>query len=97
MTATSDRVTLAHRVRCSSEVLVQEVGGETVLLDLAGERYFGLDPVGSRIWALVAAEPRLDRVHAALCGEFAAGPERIEQDLLQLVRQLSEAGLVEVE
>lgn len=96
MTATPHPVTLAQRVRCSSDVLVQEVGGETVLLDLAGERYFGLDPVGSRIWALFSVETRLDAVHAVLCGEFAAEPDRIGQDLLGLVRQLSEAGLVEV-
>jgi hypothetical protein len=34
----------------SPEVLVQELEGEAVLLNLASERYFGLDDVGTRIW-----------------------------------------------
>ena len=96
MTATTAHVTLASQVRPSTQVLLQEVGGEAVLLDLAGERYFGLDPVGTRIWALLAQAPVLEQVHATLCEEFQAEPARIETDLLALVRQLAEAGLVEL-
>ena len=96
MTATPASVTLAARVRPSAEVLAQEVGGEAVLLDLAGERYFGLDPVGTRIWALLAQAPVLEQVHPTLCEEFQAEPARIETDLLALVQQLAAAGLVEL-
>ena len=96
MTATPASVTLAARVRPSAEVLAQEVGGEAVLLDLAGERYFGLDPVGTRIWTLLAPAPVLEQVHATLCEEFQAEPTRIETDLLALVQQLAAAGLVEL-
>lgn len=96
MTATSPDVTLATQVRHSAKVLIQEVGGEAVLLDLGSERYFGLDPVGTRIWALLADAPALGQVHATLCGEFDAEPARIETDLLALVRQLADAGLVEI-
>ena len=38
--------TIAH----SPNVISQEVSGETVLLDLDSEHYFGLDSVGTRIW-----------------------------------------------
>ena len=96
MTATPASVTLATRVQPSGEVLAQEVGGEAVLLDLASERYFGLDPVGTRIWALLAQAPVLEQVHATLCEEFQAEPARIETDLLALVQQLAAAGLVEL-
>ena len=96
MTATTAHVTLASQVQCSNDVLVQEVGGEAVLLDLASEKYFGLDPVGTRIWALLAQAPVLEQVHATLCEEFQAEPARIETDLLALVRQLAAAGLVEL-
>lgn len=36
-----------------ASVLSQEVNGETVLLDLQGEGYFGLTAVGTRIWQLL--------------------------------------------
>lgn len=95
MTATHPTVTLDQRIRRSDEVLAQEVGGESVLLDLASERYFGLDPVGTRIWELLADAPPLGQVHETLCAEFDAGAEQIREDLLALVHQLLEAGLVE--
>ena len=96
MTASPHRVTLEDRAQCSGEVLVQEVGGEAVLLDLSSERYFGLDPIGTRIWQLLVDAPSLQQVHATLCGEFDAPAERIQADLLALVQELAVAGLVEI-
>jgi hypothetical protein len=89
-------VTLAQQVKPSADVLVQEVGGEAVLLDLTSERYFGLDPVGTRIWTLLGQEPQLQLVFEALCTEYEVEPSRLQTDLLALVGQLAEAGLVEV-
>ena len=97
MTASPHRVTLEDRAQCSGEVLVQEVGGEAVLLDLASERYFGLDPIGTRIWALLAPAPVLQQVHASLCAEFDADPAQIGDDLLQLVSELVAAGLLKLD
>ena len=88
--------TLAQRVTRSDEVLFQEVGGEAVLLDLASEQYFGLDPVGTRIWALLGEDDRLQHVHDVLCQEYDAAPECIGDDLLALIDRLAEAGLVKV-
>ena len=96
MTATASPVTMDQRATPSSEALFQEVGGEAVLLDLASERYFGLDPVGTRIWTLLGEDSRLQSVHERLCAEYDAEPDRIAADLLALVGKLAEAGLVEV-
>ncbi|MBZ0087681.1 MAG: PqqD family protein [Thermomonas sp.] len=96
MTASRAPVTLSHRASISDEVLAQEVGDEVVLLDLAGERYFGLDPVGTRIWALLPDAANLGAVLDNLCAEFDAPRERIEADLLALIAALCEAGLVTV-
>jgi hypothetical protein len=40
-------------IKISKEVLSQELAGETVLLDMASEGYFGLDAVGTRVWQLL--------------------------------------------
>lgn len=96
MTARPADVTLDTILIRSEEVLYQEVGGEGVLLDLASEQYFGLDPVGTRIWNLLDGDTCLDRIHAALADEYAADPARIGEDLLALARSLAEAGLVQV-
>jgi hypothetical protein len=72
------------------------VGGEVVLLDLASERYFGLDPVGARIWNLLDQGLSLQQVLETLSTEYDAPRERLQSDLLDLVTQLADAGLVTV-
>lgn len=81
----------------SGHVLSHDEGGNAVLLDLAGERYFGLNTVGTRVWQLLATPSTLDAIHRTLCAEFDAPADRIEHDLLALVEQLQSAGLIEVE
>lgn len=89
-------ITLAHQARPNDEVLFQEVAGEAVLLNLASERYFGLDPVGTHIWGLFNRNLTLQQVHQDLCDTYDASPEKLQQDLLALVDQLAEAGLITV-
>ena len=91
------KISLEARVTVSPDVLLQEVGGEGVLLDLKSESYFGLDGVGTRIWRLVEADGRLKAVHAKLLDEYDVEPERLERDLEELIGRLAEAGLVNVE
>lgn len=88
---------MTRSARRSGHVLSQDDGGEAVLLDLAGERYFGLNTVGTRIWQLMSQPITLRELHEALCAEFDASPERIERDLLELVEQLHAAGLITLE
>lgn len=88
-------LTLDSLLQRSENVLFQEVGGEAVLLDLASEQYFGLDPVGTRMWDLLDGNSSLGQVHATLCAEYEASPERICDDMLALARALADAGLVQ--
>lgn len=88
------RPTLADTATPSPEVLVQEVSGESVLLDLASETYFGLDEVGTRIWQLLREHGSLRAVYDAMLGEYDVEPARLEDDLLDHVGQLADAGLV---
>ena len=90
------KVTLRHRVLPSTDVLAQPVGGESILLDLASEQYFGLDTVGARIWELLAHSGNLEQVHATLCDEFTGNPAQIESDLLALLQKMTDAGLVTI-
>ena len=94
MTARPADVTFDTILRRSDDVLFQEVGGEAVLLDLASEQYFGLDPVGTRIWELLDGQAALGDVHASLCAEYDAEAARIGEDLLALAGALAAAGLV---
>lgn len=87
-------ITLACRVHPSPAALIQPTGSEAIVLDIASERYFGLNAVGARLWALLSADPHLARAHRCLLDEYDVAPEQLEGDLIAVVGQLAEAGLV---
>lgn len=93
---TAQPITLATRATPSTEVLVQETGDEAVLLDLAGEQYFGLDPVGLRIWRLLETGTDLRGVCDCLLAEYDVGATQVEGDVMALVGQLHDAGLIKL-
>jgi hypothetical protein len=88
---------LSQRVVLSPDALFQEIGGEGVILDLKSSSYFGLDEVGVRLWQLLQADPNLQAACDTLLTEYEVEPARLEQDLIKLLEQLTDAGLATVE
>src|SRR2546430_2126111 len=53
-------------IRIRKDVVFRELEGEMVLLNLATGVYFGLDPVGTRIWTPIEAHRSSDEVVGTL-------------------------------
>ena len=83
------------RFTVSKDVLFQEVSGETVLLDLDSESYFGLDEVGTRIWTLLNEGKTAVEMVDVLLEEYEVERETLEGDVRDLLTALIEAGLLE--
>lgn len=88
---------LSVRVRAADGVMMRELDGESVLLNLDSGHYFGLDDVGTRVWTLALAGPTLGDALHALEEEYDVAPEQLEADVQELLRQLVEHRLVEVD
>ncbi len=88
---------LDHSVRIPDDVVFRELQGEAVILSLESSRYFGLDPIGTRIWQLCEAHHSLRRVWDAMQQEFDAPGEALQADLLKFVDELSANGLLKVQ
>ena len=85
---------LGRRAVAGEKVLVREVGGEAVLLDLETETYFGLNRAGARILTLVTTAPTIADALAALAEEFDADPGVVRDDAVGLIRTLVERRLL---
>lgn len=85
---------LPAKLQRSQEVRVQEVAGEVVLLDLASEKFFTLNEVGTRIWQLVVEHGEPEVVFDKMLEEFAVEPQTLRADMEQLLTELLEAGLL---
>lgn len=86
----------AHRVVVPKHVLVRHLDGESVLLNLETERYFGLDTTGTRMWELLTSSPSIDTAFARLLEEFEVEPELLRTRLTELLSRLQEHGLLNI-
>ena len=88
---------LDKSVRVPKDVVFRELDGEAVILNLESGMYFGLDPMGTRIWQLVEEHGSLRAVLEAMQREFDAPDETLQSDLLTFINELSAKGLVAVQ
>ena len=88
---------LNQTITVSPDVISQEVSGETVLLDLNSENYFGLDEVGTRIWQLIKETNDLQAIYSTLLEEYDVSEDRLQQDLDTLLAEVTGLGLVTLE
>jgi hypothetical protein len=81
-------------VRVGKDVMFRELDGEAVLLNLESGKYYGLDPVGLRIWQFVQRTPLLRSVWQSMQDEFDAAADTLHRDLLKFIDELSGEGLI---
>lgn len=89
-------LSLSTRLSVPACVLVRQIDGESVLLNLQSEQYFGLDEVGTRMWVALTSANSMQEAYEALLAEYDVDAEKLRQDLQGLVEKLVEKGLIEV-
>jgi len=85
---------LSDKVAIPTQVMARTVGDETVILDLASGTYYGLDPVGARMWQLMADGQTLAAICDTMLDEYEVAREALEGDILRLTEELHAKGLV---
>ena len=86
----------SSRVTTAPDVMLRIIGDEAVILNLKSELYLGLNPVGTRIWTVLHGAPSIQAAYESLLTEFDVAPERLRQDMDELLDQLLAQGLIEL-
>ena len=73
-----------------------DLEGETALMSVENGKYYGLDPVGSRIWGLLERSRPVSDLCALLLEEFAVEPAQCETDVLAFLHDLAQDNLIKV-
>lgn len=87
-------MTLSDKLEVPVEVMARQVGEETVILHLESGTYYGLDPVGARIWQLIVEGKNLGEVCGVMIDEYEVEQVQIERDVLDLACELEAKKLV---
>lgn len=82
--------------RRDSELLTTEVDGELIAMSVDKGTCYGLNSVGTRIWALVAEPQSIDCLCDRLFTEFDVEEEVCRREVVDLLERLVAEGLVTV-
>lgn len=81
----------------AKEQISCDLAGEAAILQLESGIYYGLDGVGARVWNLIQETRTIHEVLVTLLEEYDVDPDLCEHDLLALLQELTDHGLVVVQ
>ncbi len=73
-----------------------DLAEEAAILNTKNGVYYGLDPVGARIWTLMQEPRAVSEIQKTIAGEYDVESERCTRDLFGLLEKLLAEGLIEV-
>lgn len=73
-----------------------DLQGEAVVLNLQSGTYFGLNPLGARIWELIKKPTMVSDVLRDLLKEYSVDEDECKTDLLTFLCQLEQQKLLKV-
>ena len=85
----------ASSVTATQEQISTELDGEVVILNTNTGKYFTLDGVGTEVWRHLQNAVTVSDLCARVEARYEVAPERCRADVLALLQDLTEAGLVE--
>jgi hypothetical protein len=84
------------RVVIPENIIMRKVGDDAVLLNLNTNQYYSLDGVGTQMVESLTSGASIQQASSSLVDEFDVDPDVLHSDLLDLIEQLVEQGLIEI-
>lgn len=89
-------IDFTQKVSVPEDTLMRELEGESVLLNLTNEKYYGLNKVGTRMWNALEKSASIQAAYDQLKAEYDVEPQRLRDDLEKLIVQLQAQGLISI-
>jgi hypothetical protein len=80
----------------SADQVSCDLRGETAILRLSSGVYYGLDPIGTRVWTLLAEPTQLADLVDCLVADYEVDRPRCEHDVVALLDDLDAHGLLTI-
>ncbi len=77
-------------------ILVQDMQGESVLLNLDNSYYYGLDKMGTQMWRTLSRSESIQNAYNDLLARYDVAAAALRRDLFELVQKLMDNGLLKV-
>jgi len=89
-------LTMNMKITVPEDILVQDVHGESVLLNLENRYYYGLDKMGTQMWRTLSGSESIQKAYDDLLVRYDVEVDVLRRDLFKLVQKLLDYGLVKI-
>ncbi len=93
----SMELSLNSTVSIAQDVVSCDLVEEAAILNLKDGVYYGLNPVGARIWNLIQKPMKVNDILEVLVDEYDVEKDVCQSDLMELLKQLLDKELVKIE
>lgn len=90
------RLSDESRIVVSKDQVSCDLAGEAAILNLKSGVYYGLDPVGARIWNLLQQPTTLLKIREELLACYDVDAPTLDSDIRDLLSKLAEQGLIDI-
>ena len=83
-------------VLVKNNIVSCDLDGEEAILNMNDGIYYGLDPVGAKIWNLIQKSTSINSIVDVILREFEVDSNSCRADIIELIEELINNGLVEI-
>jgi hypothetical protein len=95
MNVSHEVIGLSARASVPKHVLIQEIAGQSAILDMQADKYFGLDDVATEVWRAVTNGSTVGEGIDAVAALYDVEQERLQTDVVAFLTKLRGLGLLE--
>lgn len=82
------KITLSTLVQRNQSLVSTRIDEDTVMMSIDNGEYYGLNPIGTRVWELIENPVVVSQIISRLQDEFDVSPEVCEADTMEFLNQL---------
>jgi hypothetical protein len=87
---------MGKKYKAVAEHLSCELNGESVILNMKNGKYYGVNTVGSSIWAAIQIPVSFEEVHSALMSEYEVDEATCSQAVRSFLEKMAKEDLVDI-
>lgn len=90
------KISLNTQVISNKKVVSCDLEGETAMLNMEDGVYYGLNNVGASVWNHIQKVRSVQEVVDKILEEYEVKPDQCQEDIVQLLEELLEKGLIKI-
>jgi hypothetical protein len=94
--STGKTMDLQTTVARNEDIIFSNMDDETVMMSIEKGEYYGINPVGRRIWELLETPVTVAGICEVLGNEYNVSPEQCRNEVLAFLTQMSEKDIIKV-